>query len=87
MRFCYNSISQELLYICPAMQLHHQAVSCRTQALQYNVMSKCEWCYGELSVCTVYSIKMGTGSFPGVKCGCGMLLTPHPLLLPWSWKN
>ena len=25
------------------------------------------------------SCKMGTGSFPGVKCSQGMLLTTHPL--------
>jgi len=30
---------------------------------------------------------MGTGSFPGVKCGRGVLLTTHPLLLPRSWKS
>jgi len=28
------------------------------------------------------SCKMGTGSFPGVKCGRGVLLTTHPLLVP-----
>ena len=33
------------------------------------------------------SCTMGTGSFPGVKCGRGVLLTTHPLLVPWSWKN
>ena len=33
------------------------------------------------------SCTMGTGSLPGVKCGRGVLLTPHPLLMPWSWKN
>ena len=33
------------------------------------------------------SCKMGTGSFPGVKCGWGMLLTTHPLLVPVSWKS
>ena len=27
---------------------------------------------------------MGTGSFPGVKSGRGVTLTPHPLLVPWS---
>ena len=27
---------------------------------------------------------MGTGSFPGVNCGRGVTLTPHPLLMPWS---
>jgi len=32
------------------------------------------------------SCKMGTGSFPGVKSGRGVTLTPHPLLVPWSWK-
>ena len=31
--------------------------------------------------------KMGTGSFPGVKCGRGVLLTTHPLLVPLSWKS
>ena len=33
------------------------------------------------------SCKIGTGSFPGVKCGRGVLLTTHPLLLPRSWKS
>ena len=32
------------------------------------------------------SCKMGTGSFPGEKCGRGMLPTAHPLLVPRSWK-
>ena len=27
------------------------------------------------------------GSFPGVKCGRGVLLTPNPLLVPLSWKS
>ena len=29
---------------------------------------------------------MGTRSFPGVKSGRGVTLTPYPLLVPWSWK-
>ena len=33
------------------------------------------------------SCKMGTGSFPGVKCGRGVLLTTHLLLVPRSWKG
>ena len=33
------------------------------------------------------SCKMGTGSFPGVKCGRGVLLTTHPLLVLRSWKS
>jgi hypothetical protein len=33
------------------------------------------------------SCKMGTGSFPGVKSGRGGTLTPHSLLVPWSWKS
>jgi len=33
------------------------------------------------------SCKMGTGSFPGVKSGRGVLLTTHPLLVPWSRKS
>ena len=27
------------------------------------------------------------GSFPGVKCGRGVLLTTHTLLVPRSWKS
>ena len=33
------------------------------------------------------SCTMGTGSFLGVKCGRGVLLTTHPLLVPRSWKS
>ena len=33
------------------------------------------------------SRKMGTGSFPGVKCGRGVLLTTHPLLGPRPWNS
>ena len=33
------------------------------------------------------SCTMGTGSFPGVKSGRGVTLDPHPLLVPWSWKD
>jgi len=33
------------------------------------------------------SCTMGTRSFPGVKRGRGVTLTPHPLLVPWSWKS
>ena len=33
------------------------------------------------------SCTMGTGSFPGVKSGRGVTLTPHPLLALWSWKG
>jgi len=33
------------------------------------------------------SCTMGTGSFPGVKSGQGVTLTPHPLLVPWSRKG
>ena len=33
------------------------------------------------------SCKMGTVSFLGVKYGRGVLLTTHPLLVPWSWKS
>jgi len=33
------------------------------------------------------SCKMGSGSFPGVKCGRGVLLTTHPLLVLRSWKS
>jgi len=32
------------------------------------------------------SRKMGTGSFPGVKCGRSVLLTTHSLLVLRSWK-
>ena len=33
------------------------------------------------------SCKMGTGSSPRVKCGRGVLLTTHPLLVPRAWKS
>ena len=33
------------------------------------------------------SCTMGTGSFPEVKYGWGVLLTTHPLLVPRSWKS
>ena len=33
------------------------------------------------------SCKMGTESFPGVKCGRGVLLTTHPLLVTRSWRS
>ena len=33
------------------------------------------------------SCAMRTGSFPGVKSGRGVTLTPHPLLVPWPWKS
>jgi hypothetical protein len=33
------------------------------------------------------SCKMGTGSFPGVTWGRGVLLTTHPLLVSRSWKS
>jgi hypothetical protein len=33
------------------------------------------------------SCTMDTGSFPGVKCGWGVLLTTRPLLAPRSWKS
>ena len=33
------------------------------------------------------SCKLGTGSFSGVKCGRGVLLTTHHLLVPRSWKS
>ena len=33
------------------------------------------------------SCTMGTGSFPGVKYGRGVLLTTHHLLVPWSRKS
>jgi len=33
------------------------------------------------------SCRTGTGSFPGVEYGRGVLLTTHPLLVPRSWKS
>ena len=30
------------------------------------------------------SSTIGIGSLPGVKCGQGVTLIPHPLLVPWS---
>jgi hypothetical protein len=33
------------------------------------------------------SCTMGSGSLPGVKSDRGVTLTPHLLLVPWSWKG
>jgi hypothetical protein len=33
------------------------------------------------------SYTISTGSFPGVKSGRGVTLTPHPFLVLWSWKS
>jgi len=33
------------------------------------------------------SCTMGSGSFPGIKSGRDVTLTPHPLLVPWSRKS
>ena len=33
------------------------------------------------------SCRMGTGSFPQVKSGQGVTLTPNPFLVPWSRKS
>ena len=33
------------------------------------------------------SCTRGTGSFPGVKSSRGVTLTPHTLLVLWSWKG
>jgi len=33
------------------------------------------------------SCSMGTGCFPGIKCGRSVLLTTHHLLVPRSWKS
>jgi len=33
------------------------------------------------------SCKIGTESFPEVKCGRVVLLTTHPLIVPRSWKS
>ena len=33
------------------------------------------------------SCTMSTGSFPGVKSGWGVTLSPHPLLVQWSRKD
>jgi len=30
---------------------------------------------------------MGSGSFPGVKSGRGVTLTPQHFLVQWSWKG
>jgi len=33
------------------------------------------------------ALEPGTGSFPGIKSGRGVTLSPHPLLVPWSRKS
>jgi len=34
-------------------KLHHQEISCRTQALWFNTMSTYIWYYGETSMCVI----------------------------------
>jgi hypothetical protein len=36
---------------------------------------------------TQASCMTGTGPFPGVKSGRDVTLSPHPLLVQWSWKS
>ena len=33
------------------------------------------------------SCTVDIGVFPGIKSGWGVTLTPHPLLVPWSWNG
>ena len=66
-----------------------------TITLSNNIQLQCMLCYSldgtgqvwKMYRCTWASCKMGTGSFPGVKCGRGVLQTTHPLLVPRSWKS
>jgi hypothetical protein len=44
-----------------AMMVYRQKVSCRNQALQYNVMSKCKLYCGEWSVCAIYRVQQTQG--------------------------
>jgi hypothetical protein len=39
------------------------------------------------SVAHPVSSTVGTGDLPRGKCSCGMLLTTHPLLVPWVRKE
>ena len=48
----------------------------------HNVV-KSRW-FWESNMMFSVSCKMGTGSFPGVKGGRGVTLTPYILLVPWS---
>jgi len=49
------------------------------------------WCFDGLIFAVLLwvtaSCTMGTWSFPGVKSGRGVTLTPHPLLVSWSRKG
>jgi len=39
------------------------------------------------STFSFYYCTTGTGSFPGVKSGRGVTLSPHPIVVPWSRKS
>ena len=43
-----------------------------------------DWNFNGVRWETSASCTIGTGSFPGVRCGRGVTLTPHPLLVPRS---
>ena len=60
----------------------HETPNCTVELCENNL--------GRISLKSVrksVSCTMGTGSFPGVKSGRGVLLITHPLLVPRSWKN
>jgi hypothetical protein len=45
------------------------------------------WNFAVCTRCSTASSTMGTGSFPTVKNGRGVTLTPQPLLVPWSRES
>jgi hypothetical protein len=51
------------------MTVHRQKVSCRIQALRYNVKSKCKLNCGEWSVCAIYRVQQTHG------CGSSRVFT------------
>jgi hypothetical protein len=57
-----------------------------------NIMYRSQLCYSskghfEFKWIKQYPCTMGTGSFPGVKSGRGVTLTPHPFLVPFVMKE
>jgi len=50
MHCCYDLILQNFFYMFQAMTFHHQKVSCKIQALRYNVISGI---YGPVVLCYV----------------------------------
>ena len=96
--FTCPSVSMHCLAIKILYQCHIGSVGRVAQSVQWLAMAWMVWGSNPSGVrfsapvqtgpgAPPASCIMGTRSFPGVKSGRGVTLTPHPLLVQWSWKS